>query len=135
MSVLLAEVGRRGLLFVDSRTTAATVGREMARRYGVPFASRNIFLDNEVSADAVWVQLRKTEEVARRAGLAVAIGHPHDGTIASLAHWLPTLSARGFALVPISRIVARNLAADRTGTADAALISGMPLENAPTDPR
>jgi hypothetical protein len=134
MSVLLEEVGRRGLLFLDSRTTAATVGGEMARRYGVPFAGRNIFLDNEVSADAVWVQLRKTEAVARRTGAAVAIGHPHDGTIAALARWLPTLEERGFALVPISRIVAHNLAADRTGVTEASLISDT-LSEAAIGPR
>jgi len=64
-----------------------------------------------VSAEAVWAQLTMTEADARRTGFAIAIGHPHDGTIAALAQWLPTLSRRGFALVPISRIVERNLAA------------------------
>jgi hypothetical protein len=111
MAELFAELHRRGLLFLDSRTTAATVGGAMAVRYGVPFATRNVFLDNEMSAEAVWEQLMKTEADARRAGFAIAIGHPHDGTIAALAQWLPTLRQRGFALVPISRIVERNLAA------------------------
>jgi polysaccharide deacetylase 2 family uncharacterized protein YibQ len=111
MAVLFAELRRRGLLFLDSRTTPATVGGVMAARYGVPFAARNIFLDNEASAEAVWTQLIKVEADARRTGFAVAIGHPHDGTIAALAQWLPTLRQRGFALVPISRIVERNVAA------------------------
>jgi polysaccharide deacetylase 2 family uncharacterized protein YibQ len=110
MAVLFAELHRRGLLFLDSRTTPATVGDPMAVRYDVPFASRNVFLDNETSAEAVWAQLMKVEADARRTGIAIAIGHPHDGTIAALAQWLPTLSQRGFALVPISRIVARNMA-------------------------
>jgi uncharacterized protein len=111
MAVLFAELRRRGLLFLDSRTTPATVGGAMAVRYGVPFATRNIFLDNETLAEAVWTQLTKVEADARRMGCAVAIGHPHDGTIAALAQWLPTLRQRGFALVPISRIVERNVAA------------------------
>lgn len=114
MAVLFAELRRRGLLFLDSRTTPATVGGAVAARYGVPFATRNIFLDNEASAEAVWAQLTKVEADARRTGFAVAIGHPHDGTIAALALWLPTLSQRGFALVPISRIVERNVAAGQT---------------------
>jgi hypothetical protein len=111
MAELFAALHRRGLLFLDSQTTAATVGGIMALRYDVPFATRNVFLDNEMSAEAVWAQLMRTEADARRAGFAIAIGHPHDGTIAALAQWLPTLSQRGFALVPISRIVERNLAA------------------------
>ncbi|MGH6927061.1 MAG: divergent polysaccharide deacetylase family protein, partial [Dongiaceae bacterium] len=49
------------------------------------------------------------ETEARRTGLAVAIGHPHDGTIDALQRWLPTLAARGFALVPISAIARHNL--------------------------
>jgi polysaccharide deacetylase 2 family uncharacterized protein YibQ len=72
--------------------------------------------------------------VARCTGAAVAIGHPHDGTIAALARWLPTLEERGFALVPISRIVAHNLAADRTGVTEASLISDT-LSEAAIGPR
>jgi polysaccharide deacetylase 2 family uncharacterized protein YibQ len=108
MMVLFEEMRQRGLLFLDSRTTPATVADAMASYYAVPFAHRNIFLDNETSAAAVESQLAAVEAQARRSGFAVAIGHPHDGTIAALADWLPTLAGRGFALVPVSRIVERN---------------------------
>jgi polysaccharide deacetylase 2 family uncharacterized protein YibQ len=108
MTLLLAELHRHGLLFLDSRTTAQTVAAAVARQAGVPFAERNVFLDNESSASAVWVQLRRVETVARQKGMAVAIGHPHDGTIDALATWLPTLSEKGFVLVPVSAIVKRN---------------------------
>jgi hypothetical protein len=37
----------------------------------------------------------------------VAIGHPHDVTIEALKRWLPSLDARGIALVPVSTVVAR----------------------------
>jgi hypothetical protein len=94
MEVLFDELRRRGLLFLDSRTTAHTVGEAMAARYGVPFVRRSVFLDNELTADAVWLQLARLEETARRTGAAVAIGHPHDATIAALAQWLPSLRAR-----------------------------------------
>jgi polysaccharide deacetylase 2 family uncharacterized protein YibQ len=109
MAVLFEELQRRGLLFLDSRTTAATMADEMAMRYDVPFVRRNIFLDNETSAGEVEAQLGKVEAAARRTGVAVAIGHPHDGTIDALQRWLPTLAARGFALVPVSAIARYNL--------------------------
>jgi polysaccharide deacetylase 2 family uncharacterized protein YibQ len=109
MAVLFEELQRRGLLFLDSRTTVATVADEMAMRYDVPFVRRNIFLDNETSADEVEAQLGKVEAEAHRTGVAVAIGHPHDGTIDALQRWLPTLAARGFALVPVSAIARYNL--------------------------
>jgi polysaccharide deacetylase 2 family uncharacterized protein YibQ len=109
MAVLFEELRRRGLLFLDSRTTAATVGDAMAARYGVPFARRNVFLDNELSADGVWLQLAQVEKEARRTGAAIAIGHPHDATIEALRAWLPTLADKGFVLVSVSRIVQENL--------------------------
>jgi polysaccharide deacetylase 2 family uncharacterized protein YibQ/copper chaperone CopZ len=47
MTVVMEEVKRRGLLFLDSRTVSGTVGSALARRMGVPFADRNVFLDNQ----------------------------------------------------------------------------------------
>jgi polysaccharide deacetylase 2 family uncharacterized protein YibQ len=110
MTLLLAELHRRGLLFLDSRTTAQTVAAAVARQANVPFAERNVFLDNESSASAVWLQLRRVETVARQKGFAVAIGHPHAGTIDALAKWLPTLGEKGFVLVPVSAIVKLHMA-------------------------
>jgi polysaccharide deacetylase 2 family uncharacterized protein YibQ len=105
MRVVMEEVKRRGLLFLDSMTTGKSVGAEVAQRFGVPFAARNIFLDNEQSVAAVKAQLAKTEAHARKTGMAIAIGHPHDTTIEALAGWLPGLEARGFQLVPVTTIV------------------------------
>lgn len=105
MRRLLEAVNARGLLFVDSRTTAKTVGPEVARALGVPFAERDVFLDDDPSAPAVIAELRRVEEVARRNGSAIAIGHPRDATLDALEGWLWGLNRRGFALVPVSAIV------------------------------
>lgn len=113
MSWLFEELERRGLMFVDSRTTKKTVAPMLAEHFGLPFAERDVFLDNEFGADAVEAQLKVLEDEARKYGFAVAIGHPHAGTIAALKTWLPTLEDRGYVLVPISDIALRR---DRTTT-------------------
>jgi polysaccharide deacetylase 2 family uncharacterized protein YibQ len=112
MALVMAELHRRGLLFLDSRTTGASVAAAEAHRVGVPHAVRDVFLDNDLDAPHIHHQLAAVERVARRHGMAIAIGHPHDATIAALRHWLPTLEAKGFALVPISTIVARRACAE-----------------------
>ncbi|TAN46176.1 MAG: hypothetical protein EPN26_15670, partial [Rhodospirillales bacterium] len=67
---------------------------------------------------AVESQLAKLEDYARQYGHAIAIGHPHDGTIEALAAWLPTLEGKGFALVPVSAIVKRQaVVAGKSGAA------------------
>ncbi len=105
MRVVLEELGARGLLFVDSRTTARTVGPGIARELGVPFAARDVFLDDDPSPASVVAELRRVETVARRKGSAIAIGHPRDATLDALEGWLWGLGRRGFALVPVSAIV------------------------------
>ena len=112
MALVMAELRARGLLFLDSRTTAQSVAASEARRAGVAHAVRDVFLDNVTDLAAIRRQLALTEQIARRSGSAVAIGHPHDATIEALRGWLPTLEQRGFVLVPISTIVARQSCAD-----------------------
>lgn len=109
MNVVMEEIRARGLLFLDSVTTQKSVAPDLARQYGIPFAARHIFLDNEMSVTAVRGQLAKTEAYARKHGAAIAIGHPHDGTIEALASWLPGLEARGFTLVPLTTIVRQGM--------------------------
>jgi len=112
MALVMAELRSRELLFLDSRTTSKSVAAREAQRLGVPHTERDVFLDNELGLDYVRRQLGQTEQLARRRGSAVAIGHPHDVTIEALRGWLPTLEERGFALVPISTVVARESCAN-----------------------
>jgi polysaccharide deacetylase 2 family uncharacterized protein YibQ len=112
MTPVLDELHERGLLFLDSRTSAATVAETIARRIGLPNASRDVFLDDEQSATAITARLAEVERVARRKGSAIAIGHAHDATLAALAEWLATLEARHLALVPLSAVVRERGAAE-----------------------
>jgi hypothetical protein len=107
MAIVMAELRRLGLLFLDSRTTPQSVAALEADRMGVPHAQRDVFIDHDVDRVTVLRALQRAEGIARAHGHAVVIGHPHDVTLEALRTWLPTLEARGIALVPISAIVAR----------------------------
>jgi polysaccharide deacetylase 2 family uncharacterized protein YibQ len=107
MAVVMQELRRRGLLFLDSLTIDDSVGDRMAALYGVPHVDRDLFLDNDMDSGAVDQMLLELERIARDRGYAIGIGHPHPGTLDALARWLPTLHARGFELVPVSAIVRR----------------------------
>jgi uncharacterized protein len=117
MSWVLEELKARGLLFLDSRTIGNSVGIELARKFGVPHAGRDVFLDNVIEPAPIEAQLAETEEIARRHGSAIAIGHPHDVTLDVLTPWLAGLKAKGFVLVPLSTIVRQRtlLAGGSTG--------------------
>lgn len=110
MVPVLQDLKTRGLLFLDSRTTNATVGRRVALQVGIPFAERDVFLDNDLGSKAVGAQLDKVIEIARKHGLAIAIGHPHPMTLKMLAGWIPTLKGQGITLVPLSQVVTKPVA-------------------------
>ena len=105
MMPVMEELKARGLLFLDSRTIGNSIGAELAHRLGVPSASRDVFLDDDINGPAVAAQLAELETIAKRHGTAIAIGHPHDVTLDQLASWIANLSAKGLTLVPVSAVV------------------------------
>jgi polysaccharide deacetylase 2 family uncharacterized protein YibQ len=111
MSVVLAELKRRDLLFLDSRTIGNTVGDKLAAQMGVAHVMRDVFLDNEMDEAAVIKQLMQAERIAASKGQAIAIGHPHPATIAAIRAWMPKAEARGFVIVPLSAVAKLRLGA------------------------
>ena len=95
MQELMPALRSRGLFFIDSRTTAATVAYDAAERADVPAASRKVFLDDKQERGAILAQLDLAVKDAMRDGSAIAIGHPHPATIAALSEAVPKLQARG----------------------------------------
>lgn len=115
MTPVMEELKARGLLFLDSRTIASTTGSALAQRMGVPNAARDVFLDNEANANGITERLAVVEATARRNGMAIAIGHPHDATLAQLAIWLDSFARKGLVLVPVSAIVRERFGAEARG--------------------
>jgi len=105
MTPVMEELRARGLVFLDSRTSPSSAGIRLAVAYGVPHAARDVFLDDDQAPTAIAKQLARLEQVARHQGSAIAIGHPHDATIAALRAWLPQVAGKGLALVPVSAVV------------------------------
>jgi len=105
MNVLMPALRARNLFFIDSRTSAATVAYDAAAHAGVRAASRKVFLDDAPSRQAILAQLDLAVRDAMRDGYAIAIGHPHPGTIAALAEGVPRAEQRGVRLVLASDVV------------------------------
>ena len=103
---LMQELKRRApLFFVDSRTTVATVARQVAYENGIPSTERNVFLDNDLDTQQLDYQFDRLLRLARKHGTAVAIGHPHAQTLALLERRLPGLRRQGVDLVPVARVI------------------------------
>lgn len=105
MQELMPALHQRGLFFIDSRTSAATVAYDTAEKFGVAAASRKVFLDDVASREAILAALDLAARDAQRDGFAIAIGHPRPDTIAALRDGVPRIQARGIRLAFASDVV------------------------------
>ncbi len=107
MDLVLREIRARGrgVFFLDSRTTPASVVTSRARAAGVPTVANDLFLDGAEEAEVVpSVQTGQLEAIALRRGRAVGIGHVREETVAAVQAALPRWRALGIRLVPVSAV-------------------------------
>ena|GEM_PF-1326408 len=86
MHRLYGDLKKNGFIFLDSRTSGKSTVRRVARSYGDPYLSRDVFLDNVLDRGKILGQLRRAVSIARKRGYAIAIGHPHHATFEALRH-------------------------------------------------
>lgn len=104
MNQILSVIKKRDLFFIDSRTTADSKVRSSARLFQVPYAERDVFLDNVLEPAAIRRQIRLLLQKATAHGQALAIGHPHALTFQILQELLPEIQNKA-SIVPASSMV------------------------------
>jgi len=106
MENLMPALRDLNLFYVDSRTTAATVAFDTAKKNEVATAFRNVpFLDDVQEDAAIRKQLELALRGAKEKKFAIAIGHPHPATLEVLREFLPTVQEKGVQLVFASELV------------------------------
>jgi polysaccharide deacetylase 2 family uncharacterized protein YibQ len=103
------EVAREMNFFVlDSKTTGDSMLIPLARSMGIPYAQRDIFLDDQKSIAHVQAQLEQLANVALANGSAVGIGHVGLGgeqTAQAIKAMIPVMEAKGIEFVYLSLVI------------------------------
>lgn len=107
MQAVLQLIKKKNMFFLDSRTSANSVGARLAREIGVRNADRNVFLDNNRDVKYIKGQIAEAVKIARKRGKAIAIGHPYPETIQALKESVPGLDDTGIEVVRISEIIGK----------------------------
>jgi len=102
MNWVMDEVQKYPLYFVDSRTIATSVAANVAAEHHIPNLSRDVFLDDELTPEAINRQFQRLIMIAKTTGSAVAIGHPHPETVKFLLSHMHELDAQGIAVATVS---------------------------------
>lgn len=104
MKRVLSLLDQRGLFFINSLTTGASVAAKAGAAVGAEVYVRDVFLDAEPGREAVRRQLALAEEIAAKTGYALVICHPRRETLDVMGPWLTTALARGYDLATVSSL-------------------------------
>jgi hypothetical protein len=105
LEIIFSELKRRGLFFLDSRTTAQSVGFQVAQSVGLKAAERNVFIDNSSAEEDVKGQLEQLIRLSLVNGKAIGIGHPHLSTLKAIKEMVPKIKEKGIDIVPLSEVL------------------------------
>lgn len=99
---VLAELERRGLMFVDSRVVDTSIAPQLAADLDLPRVHADVRLDRRLTPAAVDSALQEAAAAAREHGLAVIATRPVPLVLERLAAWLPQAVEDGLRLAPVS---------------------------------
>jgi polysaccharide deacetylase 2 family uncharacterized protein YibQ len=101
MDPILADLGRRGLLYVDARPAGA--GGAAVQDF---VWSRGVDVVVDQPAGDIGMKLARLEEIAHAKGTALGVvGAPTPVAVARIAAWASGLMDRGLILAPVSALV------------------------------
>jgi len=107
---LMQELRKRDdLYFVDSYTTKTSIVQKVASENWVPNIRRDVFLDSDRDPKKIKMHFRRLIKMAKKTGFALGIGHPYPETMAILEEELPKLNSKGIQLLPVSKLLNRDM--------------------------
>ena len=104
MTLMLKDVGERGLLYADDGSSRRTLGPSLAPTLGTPVARADAVLQASADPAALKAALGALEAIARARGAAVAVVAAAPATCGAIADFIATFDAKGLALVPVSSL-------------------------------
>ena len=103
---ILAEIGRRGLLYLDDGTSALSKADELAPSVDLKAGRADLVADATANSDAIEAALAAAEDMARRRGAVILVASALPASLDHVARWASALEAKGFLLAPVSALAA-----------------------------
>jgi len=105
MKIVLSEIKRKHLFFLDSRTIASTIAEDLAREMGIATESRDIFIDQGFNGGDVKAKMAELITKAEKNGYAIGIGHAIDRTLEQVKEALSELQTEKVEFVSIQSLI------------------------------
>ncbi|WP_157018419.1 divergent polysaccharide deacetylase family protein [Mesorhizobium xinjiangense] len=103
---VMAEIGERGLLYLDDGASARSLAPDLARANKTPFAVATTTIDGERDRASILKKLDEVEATARAKGSALATGSAFETTVDAVTNWVAEAKRRGIEIVSVSALAA-----------------------------
>ncbi len=113
MKVILEELKKMDLFFLDSRTTPVSVCGNISRKIGLKYAERSVFLDlapiKEEKQNRAYIkrQIKELINIAKTRGSAIAIGHDKKLTLDIIKESIQGIEKENIKIVPLKKLVGK----------------------------
>ena len=104
VKIILKDLKRRHLYFLDSFSSAKSVCVPIANQVGIKVYKRDMFLDNIEEYGYIRKQIAKLKARAKVYGSAIGIGHDRKITLEVLSEIIPQLQREGYEFVRVSEL-------------------------------
>lgn len=114
MKIILGELKKRNLFFLDSRTTPVSVCGRISEKIGLRHAERDVFLDlaqkKEEKQYRAYIkkQIRELMRIAKTKGSAIAIGHDRKLTLEVIRNSIADIEKENIKIVPLKQLVGKH---------------------------
>ncbi len=105
MKIILEDIKRRNLFYLDSFTSSDSVVVPVAQELGVPVLKRDVFLDNIDAKQAIRDQIKQLKSISRKKGYAIGIGHYRANTLEVLIQDIPVMEQEGFEMISLQELL------------------------------
>jgi len=105
MQIIFKELKSRHLYFLDSLVSTKSICADLALKLKLPFAKRDVFLDNKEEYGYIKQQIEKLKTRARIQGEALGIGHDCRITLEVLKEVMPVIEKEGYQFIFVSDLV------------------------------
>jgi len=99
---VLAEMKKRGLIFLDDGTANRSMSAQIGKIIGLPVEAGARVIDADPAEQSIEQALADLEAEAKASGLAIGTGTGLDVTIDAVDEWSRSLAEKGILLVPVS---------------------------------
>ncbi len=106
MKPVMADLGKRGLMFIDDGSSARSAAGDLAALDRVPFAAGDLIIDAKSDRGEILKKLDQLEATARARGFAIGSGSAFDVTVDAVKSWIPEAKKRGIEIVAVSALAA-----------------------------